>query len=138
MIKLRRPTWIPVVAAFIRKEDKVLLGKRPDGLLAGVWEFPGGKIEAGEAPEQALRRELREELGVEAEIGELRIANTHLYGEKAVIVMFYDVIFWKGEPKTKHHHELKWVTPEEIRTLSIPDANQKILDRLVQLLTKAV
>ena len=133
-MKPRRPIWIPVVVAFLRIEDKVLLGKRPEGLLAGNWEFPGGKIEAGETPEEALERELREELGVEAKIGELKLANTQLYGEKAVVVMFYDVIFWKGEPKTKVHHELKWAHPSELKTLEIPEANRKILDRLLDIL----
>src|SRR4051812_17580765 len=108
----RRPIWIPVVTGLLKKNDLVLLGQRPPGhSLAGQWEFPGGKIEIGESPEQALKRELQEELSIESEIGRLRLANTHAYGEKGVLLIFYDVLFWKGEPKATHHAELKWVHP---------------------------
>jgi 8-oxo-dGTP diphosphatase len=132
---LKRPVWIPVVTALIRKGDKVLVGQRPVGhSLAGHWEFPGGKIEKNESPEEALARELREELGIEADIGTLKLASSHTYGETGIVIMFYEVLFWKGEPKTVHHMELRWIEPEELKTLNIPDANRKILDRLVGIL----
>ena len=133
---LKRPVWIPVVTGLIRKGDKVLVGQRPVGhSLAGQWEFPGGKIERGEPPEVALARELNEELGIEAEIGTLKLASTHSYGETGIVILFYEVHFWKGEPKTKHHMELRWIKPEELSTLNIPEANKKILPRLIALLT---
>jgi 8-oxo-dGTP diphosphatase len=97
----------------------------------GQWEFPGGKIERNESPEDALARELREELGIEAEVGTLKLASTHSYGDTGIVILFYEVLFWKGEPKTVHHMELKWVTKEELPQLSIPDANRKILDRII-------
>jgi 8-oxo-dGTP diphosphatase len=129
---MRRPVWIPVVTGFLRKGDKVLVGQRPAGnTLAGQWEFPGGKIERNESPEDALARELREELGIEAEVGTLKLASTHSYGDTGIVILFYEVLFWKGEPKTVHHMELKWVTKEELPQLSIPDANRKILDRII-------
>lgn len=128
---MKRPTWIPVVTGLIRKGDKVLVGQRPVGnSLAGNWEFPGGKIERNESPEQALARELNEELGIEAEIGTLKLASTHTFSETGIIILFYEVLFWKGVPKAVHHMELKWVTPNELRDLSIPDANRRILDRI--------
>jgi 8-oxo-dGTP diphosphatase len=131
----RKGVWIPVVTGLIQKEGKILMGKRPSGnSLAGQWEFPGGKIELGESPEQALKRELREELDIDAEIGALRLSNSHTYGEKAVILLFFDVLYWKGEPKRMHHSELLWVLPKDIQVLDIPPANRKILDRILKVL----
>lgn len=128
---MKRPVWIPVVTGLIRKGDKVLVGQRPVGnTLAGHWEFPGGKIEKNESPEQALVRELQEELGIDAEVGELKLASTHSYGDTGIVILFYEILFWKGEPKNVHHMELRWIEPRELRDLSIPDANRRILDRI--------
>jgi len=131
-MKQRRHIWIPVVTGLIKKNGKVLLGQRPPGnSLAGQWEFPGGKIELGESPPQALKRELFEELEIEAEIGALRFANTHAYGDRGVLLLFFDVLFWKGEPKASHHSELKWVSPDDIPSMDIPEANRKNLDLIM-------
>lgn len=130
---LKRPTWIPVVTGLIRKNGKVLVGQRPVGhSLAGQWEFPGGKIEKGESPEQALIRELSEELGIEAEVGALKLASTHSYGDTGIVILFYEVLFWKGEPKAIHHMDLRWVEPLDLNGLPIPDANKKILPRIIE------
>lgn len=135
MTTKKRPTWIPVVTAFIRKNRQVLVGQRPEGhSLAGQWEFPGGKIEIGEHPEEALKRELQEELGIEADIGQLKYSHTHTFGDRGILILFYDVKFWKGEPKSKHHTELKWINPEELKNLEIPEANRKIIHRLLDML----
>lgn len=131
----RRHHWIPVVAGFMRKDGKILVGQRPENnTLAGQWEFPGGKIEMGETPEFALARELSEELGIEAEIGALKLACTHQYGDVGILILFFEVLFWRGEPKAKHHMMLEWIYPEELEQRKIPDANRKILSRIYKAL----
>lgn len=137
-MRLKRKVWIPVVTALIHRDGKVLLGKRPKGSLQGQWEFPGGKIEIGESPEQALKRELDEELGIQADIGALRLAATHTYGDRGVVILFFDVHFWKGEPKSQHHVELQWVPADELRYHEIPEANRKILDKLVDIIKNPI
>lgn len=133
--KIRKGHWIPVVAGFLHKDGKILVGQRPENnSLAGQWEFPGGKIENGESPEQALARELEEELGIEAEIGNLKLACTHAYGEVGILILFFEVLYWKGEPRAKHHMMLEWIHPEELAHRNIPEANRKILDRIYKAL----
>ncbi len=132
---MKRPTWIPVVTALIRKDQKILLGQRPEGLtLAGQWEFPGGKLELGESPREALHRELKEELGIDAKIGDLRIANSHTFGDKGILILFFDVFYWKGEPKNLHHTQLEWVDVNEIPEREIPDTNRKMIDEIMEIL----
>lgn len=131
----KRNVWIPVVAGLIRRSGKVLVGQRPEGAsLAGTWEFPGGKIELGESPEGALARELKEELGVDAEIGPLKFVATHTYGKTGILFMFYDVKFWKGAIKTQQHLDLRWVTPKELEKLELPEANSKFLKQILAVL----
>ncbi len=133
--KPRRAQWLPVVAAIIRREKSVLLGLRPEsGHLSGKWEFPGGKIELGEQPDQPLKRELKEELGIDAEIGPLRFTTTHNYGEVGVILLFYDVQYWKGQPQALHHNDLKWFQIDDLENIPMPDANRNVLDRIAQAL----
>jgi 8-oxo-dGTP diphosphatase len=124
----KKPTWIPVVTGVLRKGSQVLVGKRPAGhTLAGQWEFPGGKIELGEQPREALRRELQEELDIEAEVGDLKLTWTHSYPDVGILLIFFEVQFWKGEPKAAHHTELRWVSFDELAKLDIPEANRKLL-----------
>jgi 8-oxo-dGTP diphosphatase len=126
--RLKKIHWIPVVAGLLRKDQKILVGQRPENhSLAGLWEFPGGKVEIGESPEQALARELNEELGIEADIGTLKLACTHSYGDVGIIILFYEVNYWKGEPKAQHHLMLEWIYPQELKLRPIPEANKKIL-----------
>lgn len=132
-IRNTRKHWIPVVAGLIRRGDEILVGQRPENnTLAGLWEFPGGKIELGEGPEEALARELYEELDINVEVGPLKLSCTHNYGDVGIIILFYEVNYWKGEPKAKHHMQIEWVSPQELKKRTIPDANKKILDRIFE------
>lgn len=131
----KKTLWLGVVTGLIRKGNQVLVGLRPEGhSLAGQWEFPGGKIERHEIPEAALRRELNEELSIDADIGPIRLSHTHTYRDAGIIMLFYDVLFWKGEPKSVHHTEIRWVTTQQLKALTIPEANRKIIDRLVEII----
>ncbi len=133
MQKTKRAIWIPVVTALIKKGSKVLLGLRPEGnSLPGQWEFPGGKLEVGETPKEALKRELREELGIEAEIGDIKLAYSHHFGDKGILLLFYEVHFWKGEPKNLHHTILEWLEPDEIASRQIPETNRQMLDEILK------
>lgn len=133
--KTKRGPWLPVVAGIIRREQSVLLGRRPEGgSLAGLWEFPGGKIELGEQPDVALKRELKEELAIDVDLGPLRFATTHSYGEVGVLILFYEINYWKGQPEALHHTELRWVHRDELASLDLPDANRNVLDRILQIL----
>ncbi|MFZ3230772.1 MAG: (deoxy)nucleoside triphosphate pyrophosphohydrolase [Pseudobdellovibrio sp.] len=126
-----KKNWIPVVAGILKKDNKILVGERPKNhTLAGLWEFPGGKIELGETPEIALARELNEELGIDAEVGELKLACSHSYGDVGILILFYEILFWKGEPKAQHHVALEWILPETLPNKKIPDANRKNINRI--------
>lgn len=130
--------WIPVVAGFLRRGPQVLVGQRPENhSLAGLWEFPGGKIEAAESPEIALARELQEELGIEAQIGDLKFAATHSYGEVNILILFFEVCFWRGEPKAKHHLQLEWIAPSELKNRPIPEANKKLMEKILKALSSS-
>jgi 8-oxo-dGTP diphosphatase len=132
-VSKKKRNWIPVVTALIKKGDQILVGQRPEtGSLPGVWEFPGGKIEAGESPEDALTRELKEELGIDVEVGDLKLSCTHNYEGVSLLILFFEVNFWKGEPKEKHHTEVKWVHRDQLHELNLPQANRLILDRLLK------
>lgn len=126
-----KKNWIPVVAGILKKDAKILIGQRPENhTLAGLWEFPGGKIELGETPEEALARELNEELGIEAAVGELKLACSHSYGDVGILILFYEILFWKSEPKAQHHVQLEWILPSALADKKIPDANRKNLSRI--------
>ena len=131
----RRQYWIPVVTGLIQRADEVLLGLRPKGHnLAGFWEFPGGKMEPKETPQVALQRELFEELGIQADIGPVCLTATHDYGDTGILLLFFKVSYWQGEPKTVHHTELKWTKIDDLHKETLPEANKKSLPEILQVL----
>ncbi len=133
--KPKKTHWIPVVAGLIKKGQLVLVGQRPENnSLPGQWEFPGGKIESGEIPEIALARELQEELDIDATVGDLKFATTHSFGDLNILLLFYEILYWKGEPKAKHHLMIEWIHPEELLHRNIPDANRRIIDKIYKAL----
>ena len=128
----KRPQWIPVVAGLIKKERSYLLGLRPPGhSLPGVWEFPGGKIEPGETPEEALIRELDEELGIQIKEFSLKKVIAHSYEDIGILLIFFEVTYWDGQPKIIHHSDLKWIPVEKITQYPLPEANRLIVEELI-------
>jgi 8-oxo-dGTP diphosphatase len=106
-----------VAAALVDPDGRVLIAQRPEGKsMAGLWEFPGGKIEKGESPEAALIRELREELGIavkEACLAPFTFAS-HAYGAFHLLMQLYICRRWGGDPQPLTHMALKWIRPKEL------------------------
>ena len=113
------------------KADLFLVSRRRSGThLAGFWEFPGGKIEAGESPEQALIREVHEELGVRVEVGDIYAVGHHNYESREVFLLVYEARLIEGVPECKEVAELRWVSVSELLELELPPADEPVLRRL--------
>lgn len=107
-----------VCAITVRSDGKVLVCRRGEGKsLAGLWEFPGGKVEADESPEQALVREMREELGIGIEVREPRPAVDWTYGETTLRLLPFVCRILSGEPRALEHAELRWCEMAEFSQL---------------------
>ena len=124
-----------VVAALIEKEDRLLIARRMEGsFMAGFWEFPGGKVEEGEKPEEALRREIKEELDVDIEVLELFHTNNHVYeikGRKRLVrLLTYKAKMISGEIKCLGCDEYRWVLPEELSGFVFVDADVPVVNKL--------
>jgi len=122
-----------VAAALIDRKKRVLVAQRPEGKsMAGLWEFPGGKIEAGEIPEYALMRELREELGIETRpCGMWPIGfASHLYPDFHLMMPLFAIRVWGGEPTPREGQALKWVTVQELYGLEMPEADKPLIVQL--------
>lgn len=119
---------ILVVAAVIRREGRILIAQRPrDKHMGGLWEFPGGKVEAGEDVRHALVRELDEELGITATAFAPLIRITHDYPDKAVCLDVWEVMAFHGEPHGREGQAVRWVTPDELPAFDYPAANRPIV-----------
>ena len=126
-----------VACALIDADRRVLIAQRPEGKpLAGLWEFPGGKLEAGESPEAALIRELEEELGISTQtacLAPLSFAS-HSYENFHLLMPLYVCRKWQGVPEAREHAALKWVRPQALRDFSMPPADEPLIAPLCDLL----
>ena len=126
-----------VAVALIDADDRVLIAQRPEGkALAGLWEFPGGKIDAGERPEAALIRELQEELGIavkEACLAPLTFAS-YAYPEFHLLMPLYVCRRWEGFVQSREGQALKWVRAKDLRQYPMPPADEPLIPPLVELL----
>jgi mutator protein MutT len=121
---------IVVLAAVVEQRGRFLLTRRLDRThLAGLWEFPGGKCEAGETHEACLRRELMEELGVEATIGDEIVTTEHAYPERTVRLHFRRTTLL-GTPQPMLGQDMRWVSRDELGTLELPAADRELINVL--------
>jgi 8-oxo-dGTP diphosphatase len=123
--------------ALIDADGRVLIAQRPEGKsMAGLWEFPGGKIETGERPEQSLIRELQEELGIivkEECLAPLTFAS-HLYPDFHLLMPLYVCRRWEGFVDPREGQRLKWVRPTELRDYPMPPADEPLISHLTTLI----
>ena len=122
---------VKVAAAIIEKDGRILIAKRKEGWRhAGKWEFPGGTVEQNETPEECLRRELLEELAIEAEVGELYCDVTHAYTHATIQLLVYRARHVSGEYILADHDEMRWVLPEELLQYEFPEADTPVVEKL--------
>ena len=126
-----------VAAALIDADNRVLIAQRPQGKpLAGLWEFPGGKLHEGERPELALIRELNEELGIDVEeacLAPLTFAS-YAYAEFHLLMPLYVCRRWRGQTASREGQALKWVRPQALRDYPMPPADIPLIPHLEELL----
>jgi mutator protein MutT len=123
------PKRVRVVAALIEKDGRFLIAQRGgNDSFAGKWEFPGGKVREGERDEEALQREIREELGVEIGVGAFEAETEHAYPELSVHLLFYRCDVASGIIERSADHEaLAWVTPQEMERYDFLQADRPVL-----------
>jgi 8-oxo-dGTP diphosphatase len=132
MVMPKNQTRVKVVAAVIEKGGKVLIAQRHrNDKLGGLWEFPGGKVEPEEKPEEALRRELQEELGIRAEIGDLVCTSRYDYSHLSVELLAYRAVRISGDIVPHVHSAVRWVKPEELQNYDFPAANTAVINALI-------
>lgn len=125
---------IPVTAAIILdRQGRVLLTQRAEGDANGPrWEFPGGKILQGESPEECLRRELQEELGIDALVGEVFHAVHHTFEGHSVLLLAYFCEWTGGRIQLKEHQEYRWLTPSELMEMDLLEPDREVAAKLAR------
>ena len=126
-----------VACALVDADNRILVAQRPEGkALAGLWEFPGGKLDAGERPEEALIRELDEELNITVKpecLAPLTFAS-HAYPEFHLVMPLYICRRWEGQVQSKEGQALKWLRPAKLRDIAMPPADEPLIPHLIDLL----
>ncbi|MFD1107189.1 (deoxy)nucleoside triphosphate pyrophosphohydrolase [Sphingobium olei] len=131
------PPLLVVAVALVDADGRVLVQQRPPGkAMGGLWEFPGGKVEAGETPEAALVRELEEELGIRTHASCLAPATfaSEPLGDRHLLLLLYVCRKWQGVAEARHATALKWVRPAQLYALDMPPADLPLIGLLDALL----
>lgn len=122
-----------VVAALIWRGEKFMICQRPAHKARGLlWEFVGGKVEAGETKEEALIRECREELDVLLSVGDVFMSVVHKYPDLTVRLTIFNAFIVKGKPKKLEHNDIQWITPREISSYEFCPADEEILRKIIE------
>lgn len=120
-----------IAVGLIWDEGYLFIDKRDEnGLLGGLWEFPGGKIQPRESPQEALRREVREELALDVEVGDFFMQVRHAYTHFKITMFVYHCLYKGGEPELHAATDWRWIKPEELGLFAFPAANKKIIAKL--------
>jgi mutator protein MutT len=124
-------TPVEVAAGLVFRDGQLLITQRhANAHLGGLWEFPGGKREPEESFEQCLVRELKEELGIDVQVGELVESLTHAYPDKTVHLQFYRCQWLRHEPQTLGCTDFKWLRADELKNYDFPAADSRLLEKL--------
>jgi 8-oxo-dGTP diphosphatase len=129
----QKTSLVVVAVALVDRDGRLLVQQRPEGLsMAGLWEFPGGKLEPGETPEQALIRELEEELAIDVDHACLAPAcfASDMIGDRHLLLLLYVCRKWRGTPVAQHASALRWVRPVELHGLDMPPADKPLIGLL--------
>ncbi len=128
------PLLLVSAGALIDADGRILMAQRPEGKsMAGLWEFPGGKVQEGESPEFALCRELEEELGLDLRetcLTPIAFAS-HAYDEFHLLMPLYACRMWNGDPHPREGQKIKWVKPDELYDLPMPEADIPLISQLI-------
>ena len=136
-IEANRPIVLVTAVALLDRNDRVLIGRRPLGKpMAGLWEFPGGKVDNGETPETALIRELDEELGIHVSTGCLTPLTfaSHGYDEFHLLMPLYVCQKWDGIVTAREGQKLKWIHPVSLSDYDMPPADKPLVAKVQDLL----
>ena len=121
----------PIAIAVVEHDGRFLIGQRPEGVpLAGLWEFPGGKVAPGESHQEALRREMQEELDTDVAVHSLVSTAAHAYDDRHVTLHFYRCEL-AGSPRPLLGQEMRWVPRAELPALGFPPADEELIAKLV-------
>ena len=133
-IKEQSKQIVPVVAALIWDGDRFLICQRPANKARGLlWEFVGGKVEAGETKEQALVRECKEELNITLDVGSVFMEVVHEYPDITVHLTLFNAAIVGGQPQLLEHNDMQWIAPSEIPQYDFCPADKDILERIIEI-----
>lgn len=127
------PDYLPVTAAVIERDGMILIARRKRAFMGNNWEFPGGKLEDNETLEECLKREIREELGIDIAVGKLISSRKHVLNcQSAIILYAYRAEYVSGEIVLTDHDEIAWVAPEDLQRYAFPDPDWLIVKDILK------